>query len=44
MASVAISKELVGREREKEWMVSFKIEEVDVRWNKVGEITSGSSL
>lgn len=39
---MAISKELVGRKREKECMVSFKMEEVDVRWNKVGEITSGS--
>lgn len=44
MASVAIPKELVGREGEKEWMVSFKIEEVDVRWIKIGEISSGSSF
>lgn len=42
VTSVAIPKELVGREREKEWMASFKMEEADVRWNKVGEMTSGS--
>lgn len=40
---VAIAKELVGRARQKEWMVNFKMEEVDVRWNKAGEMSSGSS-
>lgn len=44
VTSVAIAKELVGREREKEWMVSFTMEEADVTWNKVGEMTSGSSF